>query len=459
MDPNDLDGADVQLSLLPQEGIDWSRARPPKRVWLEETRGDHAARLEFLASQGLRLIMASPGPSEGGTLHFYNPRDRETLHLRAEGGRDLLPAASAFFPAASRWMEMSRGRDREPPRDAEASAWLVWGGCLVAVEAGRVVRVEEASAECPGAPLRGTRAAQACAALEKGGGGEGVARAVSFARACEEARGIKTPPAAEAVRALLLESSRARSHLAWLERAALCLGRRRAAAACRELRAGLEEAFTSWLGDPLGRGWVTPGGVSEEFPLEDAGGAAAALASISASWRSMLERGLSLHAPRWMERRLSALRERKEREAWTGPLARALGVGTDARAEEPGVYALLDWEMVPEGVGGGVFQKLAAVKAREVSESLRVARRVLECPPARPLMARRGRGGRGEGFGRCEGPEGELCCHLAVEKGTVTFLALSLPGEINRSGALVLEGRPLDEADLLFLPWNEIPSP
>ncbi|NPV59170.1 MAG: hypothetical protein HPY75_05850 [Actinobacteria bacterium] len=446
------------MSLLPEEGVDWSMARPPRRVWLDDVRGDHGARLEFLAAQGLRLIMFSPGPAEGGTLHFHNPRDGETLHLRAEGGRCLLPEAVASFPAASRWMTALRGAEEGMPRDLDAPVLLAWEGCLVAVEAGRVTGLAEAWVECPGVVLRGSKAAQACEALEKAGGYEGVARALSFAQACEEARGMKVPPAAMALRALLLESARAQSHLSWMGEAVALLGKRRLGAACRELCHVLEEAVSSWLGDPLGRGWVVPGGVRESFPIEVAEEILASLNETSRRWEELSGRIAGMRAPRWMEKRLAGLRELAGEATFTGPLARSLGMEVDVRAEEPGAYALLGWEIAVRGEGS-LFADLLSVKAREVTESLRVIRQVLECPPGRPLEARRGRGGRNEGFGRCEGPEGEVCCHLALEKGVITYLAFSHPAELNRAGASVLRGCRLDEAEPLFLPWKTMAPP
>lgn len=443
----------AQLSFLPREGVDWSRLETTRRVWLEETRGDHAARMEFLAAQGLRLLMASPVPGVGGTLHFHNPRDGETLHLKAEGGRSLLPEAAPHFPAASRWMRMSRAAPEDLPPDVEASVFLDWEGNLLAVSAGRVHGVLEARMEYPGAILREVRAAEACRMLEACGEYEGPARALSCALACEEARGLRVPPAAAALRALLLETARVQSHLAWMEMAADCLGRRRTAAACRGLRGSLEEALSGWLGDPLGRGWVVPGGVREDFPLAGAAEAAASLREISRRWEELSGRVLALRAPRWMERRLSGLRDLAGDAALTGPLARALGMEVDARAEEAGAYGLLGWEMAVCG-NGRVFGDLVRVKVREVGESLGVACRVLAWPPEPPLEARRGRGGRGEGFGRCEGPEGEVCCHLALEKGRVRWAAFSFPTEINRWGARLLVGLLLDEAELFYLPWR-----
>jgi Ni,Fe-hydrogenase III large subunit len=103
---------------------------------------------------------------------------------------------------------------------------------------------------------------------------------------------------------------------------------------------------------------------------------------------------------------------------------------------------------------------MVAVRACEISSSLVVARRILSDLPGGKLLVKRGRGGKGEGFGRCEGPEGEVCCHLSTGKGRVGGMALSLPHELNRSAARFLEGAWMDEVDVLSLVWaTPYPTP
>jgi len=102
----------------------------------------------------------------------------------------------------------------------------------------------------------------------------------------------------------------------------------------------------------------------------------------------------------------------------------------------------------------GMLRRMLWIRTGEIASSLEVMRRILEDLPDTPLMVKRGRAGRGEGFGRCESAEGELCCHVALEKGQVVLASFSLPHELNRSASRVLEGHRLDEADILSLAWG-----
>ncbi len=447
-----------QLDLLPREGVDWSRVEPMRRVWLEDVGGDHRARLEFLADQGLRLVMVDLGPGEGETLHFFNPRDRETLHLRAGGGKSLLSEAARYFPNVSRWIELLQGEERSSQEEGGSAVLPARPGILLGVEGGRVLRVYESWRDYPQIVLCGSKAGQAGSLLEKERGAEGIPLSNVFVQALEDARGIKVPAAALALRTVLMESARAQSHLAWIGAAAAVLQRQRAVAKSEGLRRELEEAMEEWLGDPLGRGWTIPGGVKEDFPLAGATVYAEKSATAAAKWGELSPRIESLPVPRWTEKRLRRLPGEAESSGWVGPLARAVGLDVDVRKEEPGVYPVVAWEGAEAPKDAGMFRRMLALKAGEVASSLGTVQRILEDLPDGPLQVKRGRGGRGEGFGRCEGPEGETCCHLALEKGQISYVAFSLPRELNRTAARVLEGCRLDEADILSLMWENPPT-
>ena len=443
-----------QLDLLPREGIDWSRVAVTRRVWLEDIRGDHGARLEFLADQGLRLIMADLGPGGSETLHFFNPRDEETLHLRAGGGISLLSGSREYFPEAARWIEFLRGGEEEG-REHDAPVRLVArGGLLLEVGGGRVLRVYEAYREYLQPVLHGARAAQAGLLLESEGGPDGITKAMAFVQALEDARSMKVPVAALALRAVLLESARVRGHLAWISAFAAALARPRVAARCSGFTQDMEDGLEEWLGEPRERGWVIPGGVKEDFPLAKAAGMQERLASAAASWEEISPRALSLSIPRWAERRLNRLCAEAKGSGWVGPMARAAGLETDVRKEEPGVYPMVGWESVAVPDGAGALHRMLALRVGEVGSSLGVMRRILSDPPEPPLLVKRGRGGRGEGFGRCEGPEGEVCCHVATERGRISCVAFSLPAELNRSAARCLTGVWLDEVEILSFLWE-----
>jgi Ni,Fe-hydrogenase III large subunit len=445
---------DKQLDLLPPDGVDWSRAEPARRVWLEEAGGDQGARLEFLADRGLRLVMADLGPGETETLHFFNPRDEETLHLKSGGEKSLLSESARYFPTAARWIELLRGGNKPESMPRAGANFISSGGLVLEVEGGRVWRVYEAWREFPQGVLYGARAGQAGSLLEESGGAEGKARAVSFLQAMEDARGMKVPAAALAIRAALLEYARMQSHLAWIGALARVLNRPRTATACAGLLGDLEEGLSQWLGNSLGGGWLVPGGLKEDFPLEAVGDAAARIESLTKGWDRVSLRALSLPVPGWAERRLQGLYKEAGGSGWVGPMARAAGLDADARLEEPCIYGAAGLEVADAGDKVGILHRILAIKVKEVGSSLDMVGCILDDLPDTPLLVKRGRGGKGEGFGRCEGPEGEVCCHVALDKGRISYAVFSLPQELNRSAALAIEGCRLDEVELLSLVWN-----
>lgn len=122
----------------------------------------------------------------------------------------------------------------------------------------------------------------------------------------------------------------------------------------------------------------------------------------------------------------------------------------DAREEDPEFYAPEALSSAVPTEEKGVLKRMVAVRAREVGVSLGVVRSVLGKPLSEPWSGPEGRRGSGPGFGRCEGPEGETCCHLRLERGRLIHVAFSLPGELNRSAAFCLSGAWLDEAEALL---------
>ena len=346
-------------------------------------------------------------------------------------------------------------RGAEPKNDETraATVCLEREGLLLEATGGRVIRVSEAWRKCFRPVLCGLRAGQAGVLLEEEGGVEGTARSMAFAGAIEDARGMKVPVAALALRAVLLESSRARGHLAWMSAFASALERPRVVARLKGFLDDLEGGLEEWLGEPGAKGWVLPGGVKEDFPSEKAAGMEERLPLCISAWEEMSPRALSLPVPRWAERRLDRLSGETKDNGWSGPMARVLGRENDVRKEEPGVYALVGSEDVAIPEGAGCLHRMLALRAGEVGSSLRFMRRILGDLPEPPLLVKRGHGGRGEGFGRCEGPAGEVCCHVATEKGRFSYVSFSLPRELNRSAAHCLAGAWLDGVVPFFL-WQ-----
>jgi NADH-quinone oxidoreductase subunit D len=99
-----------------------------------------------------------------------------------------------------------------------------------------------------------------------------------------------------------------------------------------------------------------------------------------------------------------------------GPTARASGLDTDVRRDEPyAAYAELDWKVVTQPEGD-VFAK-AVVRLLEIFESIKIVRQVLDKMPKGPVHLGPLHIPRGEGVGRYEAPRGEDI-HYVRSNGT-----------------------------------------
>lgn len=434
--------------------IDWNKLESPRRVWLSDGGHHSKARFEFLAGQGLRLIMVDFEGDGRGTLHFSDPRDRETIHIKTGRGEQLLLIALKYFPEASRWLALLGLADVGDLKALEGQGFLERADLFLTSRGGRVREIHEMARAWPRVAALGKRPAQALPVIEGDASQGGMARTISFIEALEEARGIRAAEAGMAFRTVLLELENIRCHLAWIGDACKLMGRPKLTSRCWALASGLDGACETWLGEAKGRGWCVPGGVREDFP---AGGSEIMLQTLiigSMEWNTLERNILSLHIPRWLERRLSFLPPMARAEGWVGPLARAAGRNLDSREEEAGIYEMMGWSSLGSNTKRGTFGRVLEIKAREISSSMEMMLELLADLPGGPVLRHRGRGGKGEGFGRAEGPEGEVCCHLRLEKGLLKYIVFSLPTELNRSAARCLSGAWLDEMEIASLLWE-----
>ena len=99
-----------------------------------------------------------------------------------------------------------------------------------------------------------------------------------------------------------------------------------------------------------------------------------------------------------------------------GPTARASGVETDVRRDEPyAAYGELDWKVITTP-NGDVFDK-AVVRLLELTESVKILRQAFDQLPKGPLNLGLLHVPRGEGIGRYEAPRGEDI-HYVRSNGT-----------------------------------------
>jgi Ni,Fe-hydrogenase III large subunit len=277
----------------------------------------------------------------------------------------------------------------------------------------------------------------------------------AFLRAVEEAAGIRAPLGAEVLRAVLLELERAAGHGAWFCRAAGLMGR---AGLRRDLERWMNKLVNvvgEWLGGSPPAAWLIPGGVKDGFPLRDRHRVVGKLADLSAEALELFPEAAALPFPRWVDSRLRKATESPSSAAWVGPLGRTAGHGGDVRREEPGVYGALSWEERESPSFGSFLGRLAADRASETLRALQIAKIFLADHPGGVLYAGEPVKGSGDGFGRCEGPAGEVCCRLHLRRGRLGRVRFSLPEQLNRSVSRCLVGTCLDEMEYLALLWEE----
>ncbi|OFW56295.1 MAG: hypothetical protein A2W01_01440 [Candidatus Solincola sediminis] len=438
---------------MSQVPVEWHKLESGNRVWLSGNGSDLKARLEFLAQHGLRLMLVSFEEQSGASLHFSNPIDRETLHIKSTRGPELVLAASQCFPEAAPWLEILGLVEPAAFCSKAGTGFFEEEGRLFEVKAGRLCGIHEVSSEWPRA-ARGKKPAQAIPFFEENSGNEAMARTIAFLEAVEDARGIRVPVAGAILRTVLLEIERVRSHLSWLERTCSVAGRTGLAMECKVLRKELYQAATSWLGGSSGAGWSVPGGVRDEFPIDAVEAVSESLVGILNKWKRIEKRLISMPLARWLNRRLSSALLDATAEGWVGPLGRAAGLDSDARTEENGVYQLLDSSPIRARTDKGIPEALLEIKVLEVTSSLEVMILLIAEFPGGPLNKKRGGPGKAEGFGRVEGPAGEVCCHVELEKGFLESVVFSSPARFNRSIARAFEGAWLDEIEVASFLWS-----
>jgi Ni,Fe-hydrogenase III large subunit len=223
---------------------------------------------------------------------------------------------------------------------------------------------------------------------------------------------------------------------------------------CLALRKELEEAQESWLGEARGTGWCVAGGMREEFPLDGIEAATESIMHILKEWKKLVKKPLASALPSWLSGRISSISWNARAEAWAGPLARAAGLEIDARAEESGPYQMLGWSPAGARRGDAIPAALLEVKVLEVSASLEMVLLFLAELPGGPLIKKRGGRGKGQGFGRVEGPAGEVCCQVKLEKGFIKAAFFSSPDRFNRSILRAFKGAWLDEVEVASFLWG-----
>jgi formate hydrogenlyase subunit 5 len=274
----------------------------------------------------------------------------------------------------------------------------------------------------------GLSPARATLVAERVAGIATVAHAIAFSESVEAVVGVEPPEGAGLWRVVHSELERIANHLdvaaKLAEDAALSVGLARFAI----LKEDVQRLRARLCGSRFGRGVVVPGGLAAA-PLLEPGELRAWLARFE---RDLVrDRQLLLRTASFTDRLIGSGRLDRgtvEKLGGVGPVARAVGVSTDARFERPyGAYARLGFEVVTADDGDAMAR--LEVRFGEIRESLHLVRQALDrlervgnVPLRSEVPATDG-----GAFGWAEAPQGELVYWTEVEAGTVARVHVASP--------------------------------
>ena len=220
------------------------------------------------------------------------------------------------------------------------------------------------------------------ALVESVAGDSSVAYAWGYSDAIEALAGIAIAPEATLVRGVALELERIAMHLVALTGMATDIAFLQGGASYGRLRTAIINATMRICGSRFGRGWLRPGGVRHALSDERRRDLLGVLAAFG---MDMAEVNALMLASRSVRSRLQGTGRVDTKAAQeiglVGLAARASGVATDSRCELPGrLYAEHPMALLTEA-DGDCWARMQ-LRMREIDESVRWLRQVLQAPPA-----------------------------------------------------------------------------
>ena len=244
-----------------------------------------------------------------------------------------------------------------------------------------------------------------------------VTHSVCFCNAVEDLLGVEIPPRAAYIRTIIGELERLHSHLLWVGLAGHFIGYNTVFMWAWKYREPVCDAFEMLTGHRQNSALPLVGGVRRDLPVEYFPVVRKTLDELEGQTERLTAAVLDDPV---LAARLKGVGVLSAEAALdygvVGPTARASGLATDVRRDEPyAAYAELDWKVVTQD-GGDVFSK-AVVRLLEILESIRILRQCLDRLPAGAINLGTLHVPRGEGIGRYEAPRGEDI-HYVRSNGT-----------------------------------------
>jgi len=244
-----------------------------------------------------------------------------------------------------------------------------------------------------------------------------VTHSVCFCNAVEDLLDVQIPPRAAYIRTILGELERLHSHLLWVGLAGHFIGYNTVFMWAWKYREPVCDVFEMLTGHRQNSAMPMVGGVRRDIPEAYIPDARQVLDMVEEKTRMLTDAVLDDPV---LAARLKGIGVLTAEEVvdWgvVGPTARASGVDTDVRRDEPyAAYGELDWDVItaPEG---DVFAK-AVVRLLEIQESVKILRQAFDRLPSGDLNLGTLHIPRGEGIGRYEAPRGEDI-HYVRSNGT-----------------------------------------
>lgn len=244
-----------------------------------------------------------------------------------------------------------------------------------------------------------------------------VTHSVCFCNAVEDLLGIDVPPRANYIRTIIGELERVHSHLLWVGLAGHFIGYNTVFMWAWKYREPVLDVFEMLTGHRQNSALPMVGGVRRDLPVKYIPEALSVLDMVDGKVDMLTAAVLDDPV---LAARLKGVGKLTAQECidWgvVGPTARASGVDTDIRRDEPyAAYGELDWKVITTQ-NGDVFDK-AVVRLLELKESVKILRQALQGLPGGEINRGTLHIPRGEGIGRYEAPRGEDI-HYVRSNGT-----------------------------------------
>ena len=242
--------------------------------------------------------------------------------------------------------------------------------------------------------------------------------ATCFVQAVEEIAGLEVPKRAKYIRTLIAELERIHSHLLWLGVAGHEIGFDTLLMYTWRDREIVMDILALLTGNRVNYGINTIGGVKRDITAEHAKQINEAMDKLEERTKYYI--GIATQETTIIKR-LSGVgvlsREDALRLDAVGPTGRASGVDRDVRRDDPyAAYAEIDFNVITDD-HCDVFGR-TVVRLKELMESYKIVRQVLQKMPEGPLSVKAPRKiPPGEAMGRYEAPRGEDV-HYVKANGT-----------------------------------------